>query len=770
MVSHVDLSGTWRAAPADEAGRRDYQDPAFDDTSWALATVPGHWRSNPAFADTDGPVLHRTTFAGPGPFGPGADGGTDRRSWLVLDGVFYTSDVWLDGTYLGDTEGYFFPHAFEVTDALAAASEHTLALEVACPRPSDLTAKRNLTGVFQHWDQLDQGWNPGGIWRPVRLEQSGPVRIRHARVRCGDVNDERAIVSLRAVLDTVEARSVDLVTTIAPRGSRGQAVEVRRSQPLAAGENRVEWTVAVPDPQLWWPHALGDQPLYDVHVAVLTESGASSDERRWPLGLRTVELRDWIATVNGERLFLKGTNLGPTRMALAEAEPAEIAGDIDLALDAGLDLVRVHGHISRPELYAAADEAGMLVWQDLPLQWGYSRTVRQEARRQAREAVDLLAHHPSLFLWCGHNEPMALDVEPATLGNRRGRRRLAVRMAAAQVLPSWNRSLLDRAVKTVLERDDGTRPVVAHSGMLPHLPQLDGTDSHLYLGWFYGEERDLPGLIARWPRLARFVGEFGAQAVPDHDDFVGPDRWPDLDWDRLAERHALQKPMFDRHVPPAEFATYDEWKDATRHYQARVVRYHVETLRRLKYQPTGGFAQFCLADSSPAISAALLDHERAPKPAFAALRDACRPVIVVADRPPEHVHPGDHLSLDVHVVSDARIAFRDMVVRAHLSFGTERRHAWSWSGVIQPDACVRVGRLEIDVPEPDHPVYHHRSTDPGTDDSGDLPGEPSGEPAERRPDPGDGPVALVIDLELVGPGLDVTNHYGTWVVGGAHAH
>ena len=96
----------------------------------------------------------------------------------MLDGIFYTSDVWLDGTYLGDTEGYFFPHSFEVTDALAAAGEHTLALEVACPRPADLTAKRNLTGVFQHWDQLDQDWNPGGIWRPVRLEQSGPVRIR----------------------------------------------------------------------------------------------------------------------------------------------------------------------------------------------------------------------------------------------------------------------------------------------------------------------------------------------------------------------------------------------------------------------------------------------------------------------------------------------------------------------------------------------------------------------------------------------------------------
>jgi beta-mannosidase len=746
--SGVDLSGTWRAAPADEAARRDYHDPAFDDRHWARAEVPGHWRSNPALADTDGPVLHRTSFATPAPFGPGADGdATDRRTWLVLDGIFYTSDVWLDGTYLGDTEGYFFPHSFEVSDALAAASEHTVALEVACPRPTDLTAKRNLTGVFQHWVQLDHDWTPGGIWRPVRLEQSGPIRIRHARVRAGDVNDERAIVSLRVVLDTAETRAVELRTTVTARDG-GDTVDVRRSQPLAAGENRVEWTVAVPEPQLWWPHALGDQPLYDVHVSVHDDQGRLSDERRWPIGLRSVELRGWIASVNGQRLFLKGANVGPTRLALADAEPDEIRRDITLARDAGLDLVRVHGHISRPELYAAADEAGVLLWQDLPLQWGYSRTVRPEARRQAREAVDLLAHHPSLFVWCGHNEPMALDVEPATMATRRGRRRLAVRMAAAQTLPSWNRSLLDRAIKTVLERDDGTRPVVAHSGVLPHLPQLEGTDSHLFLGWCIGDDRDLPGLLARWPRLGRFVGEFGAQAVPDHDEFVQSARWPDLDWDELTRRHALQKPMFDRHVPPAAYPTYTEWKDATQLHQARVVRYHVETLRRLKYQPTGGFAQYCLNDSGPAISAALVDHERAPKPAFEALRAACRPVIVVADRPPEHVHPGDHLSLDVHVVSDARIAFRDIVLHAHLSYGTERRHGWSWSGDIEADSCVRVGTLEIEVPDPDHPDNRAAASTAA------------------------GPLrdALVIDLHLVGPGLDVTNQYGTWVVAGPHEH
>lgn len=689
----MELTGTWRAAVADDDLRRTWHEDGFDDSAWEAVTVPGHWRSTPAFAEVDGPLLYRRSFDAMGP----AEG---RRAWLTFDGLFYQGDAWLDGGYLGDTEGYFAPHTFEVTDALRVRGEHHLAVEVTCTPQTDPTAKRNITGVFQHWDCLDPDWNPGGVWRPVRVTETGPVRVARLRALCREAMPERAVLVLRATLDSDGARTVSLRSTLGD-------LEHVADQPLAAGANEVEWTLTVDRPALWWPRALGDATLQDLHVRVeldAAEGGSISDERRLRTGLRQVRMRSWVASVNGERLFLKGSNHGPTRMALAEATPAELARDVDLACGAGLDLLRIHAHITRPELYEAADVAGLLLWQDFPLQWGYARGIRKQAVRQAAAAVDLLGHHPSIAIWCGHNEPMAIENNPSMWSDRKALRRMAIKAAVAQELPTWNKTVLDRSVKRAFEKCDGTRPVIAHSGVLPHPPQLDGTDSHLYFGWYHGHERDLPGFLRALPRMGRFVTEFGAQAVPVTADFCEPERWPDLAWERLGHTHALQKAVFDEFVPPSAHATFDEWRTATQEYQAIVVRRHIEALRRIKYRPTGGFAQFCFADGHPAVTWSVLGHDRAPKLGYEALRDACQPVIVVADRLPATVAPGETLALDVHVVSDLRGQVDDATITARLLWNGGGSRTWRWRGDILADGCQRVGTVQIVVPDAPGPL------------------------------------------------------------------
>ena len=681
----MELGGIWLAAPADDDLRRTYADPGFDDAGWEPIAVPGHWRTTPAFADSDGPLLYRRRFD----HSPPTEG---RRLWLTLDGLFYQGDLWLDGAYLGDTEGYFAPDTFEVTEQLTAGTEHTLAIEVTCTPPRDKAAKRNLTGVFQHWDCLDDTWNPGGIWRPVRIDETGPVRIRDLRVLCREANPERATVVLRANLETAAPRPVVV------RSSIGD-VDTVLTQPLAAGENHVEWTVVIEHPALWWPWSLGDQPLHEVVVEVAPEEAPDevSHRRTCRTGLRQVELRDWICAVNGERLHLKGSNHGPTRHALAEATAEELAADVRLAREAGLDLLRIHAHVTRPELYDAADEQGMLLWQDLPLQWGYSRSVRKQAVRQADAAVRLLGHHPSVAIWCGHNEPIAIDTtevgdDPLTLV------KTGARFLAAMELPTFNRTILDGAIARTLRRADGTRPVIPHSGVWPHLPQLDGTDTHVYFGWYHNRERDLPRFLAAVPRMARFVTEFGAQAVPTTSDFLEPERWPDLDWDRLTAEHKIQKSNFDKYVPPADHATFEEWRDATQRYQALVIDRHIRELRRIKYRPNGGFAQFAFADAAPLVSWAVLDHARVPKLGYEALRQACAPVIVVADRLPATMRPGQAMAVDIHVVSDLRKPLDDLHCTATLSWAGGA-HRWRFAGDVPADAVVRVGTLQLEAPD-----------------------------------------------------------------------
>ena len=665
-------------APADDDLRRDAIAADHDDSSWDQVMVPGHWRSHPAHAHADGPMLYRRAFA----IDPPAAG---RRRWITFDGIFYQADVWLDGAYLGDPEGYFVPHTFDVTALTRLGHEHVLAVEVSCPAATT-GPRRAVTGVFQDSIGAAATWNPGGIWAPVTVVETGPVSVERFRVLCRDIDETRAHVLLYARLDSDESRHVRIRTLVDGR----PVAEVERS--LATGSNDLDWSLDIEAPRLWWPRALGEQPLTDITVEVLVE-GAISDAASRRTGLREVAWNRWTCAINGERLFLKGANLLPTRLDLAAATPDEVRRDVESAAEAGLDLLRVHGHVARPEVYDAADELGVLLIQDFPLTGRQARSVRGQAVEQARSAVDLLGHHPSIAMWIAHDDPGGEDDRAATGQARRGLRRVL-----GHQVPTWNRSVLDRWVKRAIEKQDGTRPCVPHSGSLPHLPQLDGTDSHLSFGWRSGDVRDLERVAKRIPRLVRFVSEFGAQSVPDSPLDVDTSRWPEIDHDRLGSTFGAEMDVFAQRVPPADAESWDAWRNATQTYQAELVRYQIETLRRLKYRPTGGFTLHALNDPAPAISYSVLDHDRVPKKSFHALVRACVPVLVMMDRPPDLVVQGDHLRLAVHVVNDLRCELAPALVRVIARWGGGER-SWAFGGDVPADECIKAGRIELDVPE-----------------------------------------------------------------------
>ena len=487
--------------------------------------MPGHWRSHPQLADSDGPILYRTRFELAAP-------AAGTRRWITFDGIFYQADVWLDGAYLGDPEGYFFPHSFDVTALCRLGDEHVLAVEVTCNPERGTRGRRNITGLFQHSEAVDRDWNPGGLWRPVlvvrhRAGQARPA-ARAVPRRRRDPRPPPPVGPPRQRRRPHRARAHD---------RRRRASSARPSTRWPPAPTRSSGRSTSTDPRLWWPRALGDQPLTDIDVELLVD-GEVSDRRSRRTGLREVAWNDWVlldqrraAVPQGRQHRCRPGPGSPTPHRTTSAATSS------WRVEAGLDALRVQAHIADHELYRAADELGVLLLQDFPLQWGYARQIRREAVRQAREAVNALGHHPSIVQWCAHDEPVA-DA-PQVDGGRAGRR---LRRFVAQQLPTWNKTVLDRWLKRAFEQADPTRPTVAHGGVMPHLPQLDGTDT--------------PPLARLAPRRGRRARRAGPPRAParavrqrvrrpvgarvGRPSSSTPSRWPELDWEALREHHGLE--------------------------------------------------------------------------------------------------------------------------------------------------------------------------------------------------------------------------------------
>jgi beta-mannosidase len=671
----MDLSGSWRAAPAREELRRTFHEPALDDRSWAEVAVPGPWMADDGLAE-ERSVLYRHRFE----MEPVTEG---RRRWLRLDGLAQQGDVWLNGAYVGNTDGYFVPHQFEVTHLMGpdrsqseASHQHLIALDITAPTFGDPDERTNLMGAILDPELSGaSGHNPGGIWQGVSLHDTGMAAIRHFRVTCIEAGEVRARLALRCVFDHPDGGPVVLRTRVA-------GVDHELCHPAAHGENRVEWTIDIPDPERWWPHRLGDQPLHPLSCALVVDD-VVQDQRSCHTAFREVKMQNWHLLVNNVRIFAKGVVMLPQP---GDASIRQVRADVEAAKALGFDMIRLVAHVAHPEVYDAADELGMLIWQEMPLRGVMARSVRGQAVRQAREMVDHLSHHPSVAVWCAHDEPFRRPVNPPVTPPVIGQQR-----------PSWNRAVLDTSVRRVLQRTDGSRPIVIHTAVPPHLPQLDGTTSHLWFGWHDSRAADLGAAIARTPRMGRFVTAFGAATVDPDLPELRSAHWPALDWGRIGK--AIGAPTSSLHhlVSPEPGSDGATWARSGQAAQAELLRITIETLRRLKYQPTGGFCAFYLADPSPAGGFGILDHDRRAKPAWRAVEAACAPVIAVADPFPTGLASGAHLEVAIHVVSDLHDPLIDARLTSTVQHPDGSTETHRHGGTVGADTVEYISTLSIIV-------------------------------------------------------------------------
>lgn len=650
----ITLSDNWSIKALDEFQHGIYP---RDDAGWIPATVPSHWQQIPALERHAGKVVYRCRFTLD-------DRNADQhstRTWLRVNGAFYWSQPYVNGIDLGRREGYFIPYEHEITDWVQA--DNTLLIEVECPDEHDKFGKRMITGVFSHWDCLDPLSNPGGLWLPVELHHSGPVRMQAARCHTETFDDRFAQLRYYADLASSVSGPVVLRWTIAPRTFAGPIQTFEQRRMLRGGQQTISGLLKLRDPRLWWTHDLGDPDLYTMTLDILYE-GVVSDSTSFAYGVRRFELRNWIPHLNGVRFLVKGNNYPPGDMRIATMTPERCEHDFRLVRDCHMNMLRIHAHVDHPAFYNAADANGVLLWQDMPLQWLYRTTVLFEARRQAKAMVQTLYNHPSVVIWCMHNEAIFVsDTADETIATR-------LRTYNTTFGFSWNRDVMDTQLAHVAQREDPHRPVVRSSGEF-EIPKLrTGTDAHAYFGWYgaYGTLRDAEVMRKRFTGNLRFVTEFGAQSFPNLESchkFM-PDEIEQIDFEHLAERHGFQAEIMGKWIAWREATSLADLVDISQDYQIFINRFYVDRLRYHKYRPTGGIVPFLFLDPYPAILWSLVDYWRVPKRSYYALRMAFSPQYAFALFEPRVYRVAEPVELPLYASNDAQHAMDDLQLLARL--------------------------------------------------------------------------------------------------------
>ena len=684
------LDGPWELLPT-PTFRGNY----YSDAEWLTMDVPSHWQQHPALEKYSGKVVYRKRFE--------LKKQKDRRYRLRLNGVFYFYIVYLNGIRLGENEGYFFAREFDITAHLKNQDvANELLIEVDCPDEKNKNSKHLITGVFSHWDCIDPATNPGGIWRSVEILDSGAQYISEFRlspVRTEDVirlADENPpdFIEMRAdiVINSSTLSAPVYRATFTPYNFDGKPFSVAWRANAAPGENFVQRFFKLENPKLWWTHDLLDPNLYTVRVETFADELLRTRldvwEFRW--GLRSFELRDWIPHLNGVRMFLKGNNYAPGDTRVATMTRERYLHDFQLAKDAHMNFMRIHAHIEKPECYEAADELGILIWQDFPLQWLYAEEVLPQAERQAALMARTLYNHPSIGIWCMHNEPIyIIDTKDRSLSS-------LLKAGSTSFIGSWDRRVMDTRLKSVVQKLDPTRPVIRASGKYA-LPWLPDTDSHFYFGWYSaydGPKRRFETLKRILPESLHFVCEFGAQSFPNLESsvkFMDPDI-RQIDWKHLEERHAFQ---------PAIMAEWYDWRQAaslgelialSQDYQIEINQYYIDWLRYHKYRPCGGFAAFSFHDANPGVLWSVLDYWRVPKSSYYHMQVAYNPEYVFALPPKDRYRPGENIVLPVYVVNDSLYTYEHVSIAARVldGAGLEVWRGAELAASLEPDCMAKL--------------------------------------------------------------------------------
>lgn len=390
----------------------------YDFDAAGKIAVPGDWNTqNARLYYYEGPMWYRTRFdckKVPG-----------KRYFLYVGAANYKSITALNAHILGEHKGGFTPFSYEVTDCLRNGS-NSLVMNIDNTRGAS-----EVPTVRFDW------WNYGGITRDVMLVELPSVFIKDYSVLL-DGGNTRAI---RVCAELDGAKEGVEVTVSIP--------ELKVRKKVSTDENgRVSFVVKA-KPELWCPE---NPKLYDVTLS------AAEDVVSDRIGFRTIAVDGTRILLNGKSVFLKGVavheeTLGANPGRVTTKKEAEEL--VAVAKSMGCNFLRLAHYPHNELMVRAAEEAGLMVWDEIPCYWAIDWTNADTYANAENQLVEMISrdhNRANVIIWSVANETPKGEARLAFLVNliRKARSMDGSRLVCAALLTNY----IDRATSRITVDDD----------------------------------------------------------------------------------------------------------------------------------------------------------------------------------------------------------------------------------------------------------------------------------------------------------------------------
>ena len=314
---------------------------------------------------------------------------------LNLERVLWTSKVWVDGTFVGESNSLVAPHRYALSGL--SAGKHRIAIRIDNRKQFDISVN-DMAHAYTNETQVM--WN--GVIGDLSLQLKDKLSVKSISV-FPDIEKK----GVRVIVDVANETGKPVSGTVKLSALLKDIPVKAKTEKFAISGNhgKIESFYSLGNDAALWNEFTPN--VYTLNVAV--NSGKLSDKASTTFGMRKLSNENGYLQLNGTRIYLRGT-LECCIFPLTGNPPMDKAGwqkVFGTAKQWGLNHLRFHSWCPPQAAFEVADEMGFYLQIELPL-WiltvGKDTATTHFLEHEAQRIVAEYGNHPSFCLWSMGNE------------------------------------------------------------------------------------------------------------------------------------------------------------------------------------------------------------------------------------------------------------------------------------------------------------------------------------------------------------------------------